>query len=138
MTEDKASHACSTCKRSHRRCDRALPYCGGCKHKGKSCSYDELPNKPGPKNAVAEPLPVAVPTTPNFAPIYDIPVVLDQLLDNIILITPLVGLTQAHHLVAHRRALKNNTIHELEVVPNNQDLALVYSLQGLFLVITMI
>jgi hypothetical protein len=133
-TPTKASHACATCKHSHRRCDKQWPICGGCKSKGKKCSYDEQPKKPGPKPDYSHdilPTPtIESPTTIVKTPSFNVPSAVDQYFDSVCFNTPMFERKQTQDLLAYRKAVKNNTVHKLETMPSTQDLALLYALQG--------
>jgi hypothetical protein len=139
---ERAAHACSTCKHSHRRCDRAMPICTGCKTKGKKCSYDELPKKPGPKSIhyheeeIVEPLPLPIVKKAeiDYYPSDELPTdtAIDNYFDSICYYTPMFDRGTIHDVFEYRTALREHKLTELESIPSKQDRALLFALQALF------
>jgi hypothetical protein len=46
----KALHACSTCRKQKKGCDKALPSCSVCRRLQRVCVYDPIPSAPGSDN----------------------------------------------------------------------------------------
>jgi len=44
----KALHACSTCRKQKKGCDKALPSCSVCRRLQRACVYDAIPGSSGP------------------------------------------------------------------------------------------
>lgn len=46
----KALHACSTCRKQKKGCDKALPSCSVCRRLQRACVYDSIPGSSGPNS----------------------------------------------------------------------------------------